>query len=32
MTDLKTFFGYFYVLQVVEHTADSFETKKVKKN
>jgi hypothetical protein len=31
LTDFKTFFGYFHVLQVMEHTADSFRTNSVKK-
>jgi hypothetical protein len=31
MTDFKTFFGYFHVLQVMEHTRDSFRTNSVKK-
>jgi hypothetical protein len=31
LTDFKTFSGYFHVLQVIEHTADSFRTNSVKK-
>jgi hypothetical protein len=31
LTDFKTFYGYFHVLQVVEHTRDSFGTNTVKK-
>jgi hypothetical protein len=31
LTDFQTFFGYFHVLQVVEHTRNSFGTNTVKK-
>jgi hypothetical protein len=30
LTHFKTFFGYFHVLQVVEHTRNSFGTNAVK--
>jgi hypothetical protein len=30
MTDFKTFFGYFHVLQEMKHTRDSFRTNSVK--